>query len=54
MYMNIGLTVGFTVSSYTVSEAEEEVEVCVRVVRGQLGIDITLQLETVNGTAVGE
>ena len=41
-------------SSYTVSEAEEEVEVCLRVVSGQLGTDITLQLETISGTAVGE
>ena len=49
-----GLTVGFSMSSYTVSEAEGEVEVCVRVVSGQLGTDITLQLETVSGTAVGE
>jgi hypothetical protein len=40
-------------SSYTASEAEE-VEVCVRVVSGQLGTDITLQLDTVSGTAVGE
>ena len=41
-------------SSYTVSEAEGEVEVCVRVVSGQLGTDITLRLVTVSGTAVGE
>ena len=49
-----GLQVGFTMNSYTASEAEEQVEVCVRVVSGQLGTDITLQLETVSETAVGE
>jgi hypothetical protein len=48
------LTVGFTTSSYTVSETEGEVEVCVGVVGGQLGTDITLQLDTHSGTAVGE
>jgi hypothetical protein len=47
------LRVAFTMSSYTASEAEE-VEVCVRVVSGQLGTDITLQLETISGTAVDE
>ena len=41
-------------SSYTTSEADEEVEVCVRVVSGQLGTDITLQVITVSGTAEGE
>jgi hypothetical protein len=46
--------VGFTTSSYTVSETEGEVEVCVGVVGGQLGTDITLQLETVSETAVDE
>ena len=44
----------FTTSSYTANEADEAVNVCVRVVQGELGIDIRLQLVTVNGTAVGE
>ena len=41
-------------SSYTASEAEEEVDVCVTVVSGQLGTDITLRLHTLSETAVGE
>ena len=38
-------------SSYTVSEAEEQVGVCVRVVGGELDTNITLLLGTVSGTA---
>ena len=48
------LRVGFTMSSYAASEVEKDVDVCVSVVRGQLGTDITLQVDTVSGTAVGE
>ena len=46
--------VEFTMNSYTANEADEAVNVCVRIVGGQLGIDIRLQLVTVSGTAVGE
>ena len=48
------LRVGFNMSSYTVSEVEKDVEVCISVVRGELGTDITLQVDTVDGTALGE
>ena len=40
-------------SSYSTSETEAEVEVCVTL-SGELGTDITLQLDTVSGTAEGE
>ena len=45
--------VEFTKSIYTTNETEAEVEVCVSVV-GQLGTNITLQLDTVSGTAEGK
>ena len=48
------LRVGFTMDSYTASEVEKDVNVCVSVIRGQLGTDITLQVDTVSGTAIGE
>ena len=48
------LRVGFIMSSYTASEDEKDVEVCISVARGELGTDITLQVDTVDGTALGE
>ena len=53
-FLMLGLRVGFTTSSYSASEAQEEVDVCVRVVSGQLGTDITLQVVTGDGTAIGK
>ena len=47
------MTVGFTASSYSTSEADDVVEVCVTLLSGYLGTDITLQLDTHNGTAEG-
>ena len=44
---------GFTESSYSSSEAEA-VEVCVAVLSGELGTDITLHLVALSGTALGE
>ena len=46
--------VEFTNSIYTTNEADTEVEVCVSVVSGQLGANITLQLDSVSETARGE
>ena len=45
--------VEFTKGVYTTNETDPELEVCVRVASGQLGINITLQLEIVSGTAQG-
>ena len=50
---DIELTVGFTRNNYTVSEDEGVVEVCVDVHKGELGSDLTLQLNTESGTAAG-
>lgn len=47
------VTVGFAASSYTISEADAVVEVCVTVLSGQLGTDIALRLDTHSGTAEG-
>ena len=44
---------GFTESSYSSTEAEA-VEVCVAVLSGELGTDITLHLDSLSGTALGE
>lgn len=44
---------GFAASSYTTSEADAVVEVCVSVLSGQLGTNITLQLDTHSRTAEG-
>lgn len=48
------VTVGFENSSYTISEADHSVKVCVSILTGVLGTDIALQIETHNGTANGE
>ena len=53
LHHNAEVTVGFAASSYTTSEAVAVVEVCVTLLSGQLGTDITLQLDTHNGTAEG-
>ena len=47
------VTVGFTESSYSSTEAEA-VLVCVAVLSGELGTDITLHLDSRSGTALGE
>ena len=47
------MTVGFTESSYSSSEAEA-VEVCVAVLSGELGTDITLHLDSLSGSALGK
>ena len=47
------LRVGFIMSSYTASEVQKDVRVCISV-GGELGTDITLQVDTVDGTALGE
>ena len=44
---------GFTESSYSSTEAEA-VLVCVAVLSGELGTDITLHLDALSGTALGE
>lgn len=44
----------FRNSVYTTNEAAGEVEVCAFISRGQLGIDIPLELSTYSGTARGE
>ena len=44
---------GFTESSYSSTEAEA-VQVCVTVLSGELGTDITLHLDSRSGTALGE
>jgi hypothetical protein len=48
------LNVGFTADSYTVHEADGSVQVCVQILSGELGADITLQLDTHSGTAEDE
>ena len=45
--------VEFTKEVYTTNETDPELEVCVRVASGQLGTNITLQLDIVSGTAQG-
>ena len=44
---------GFTESSYSSSEAEA-VEVCVAVLSGELGTNITVHLDSLSGSAEGE
>ena len=44
---------GFTESSYSSTEAEA-VRVCVAVLSGELGTDITIHLDSLSGTALGE
>ena len=44
---------GFTESSYSSTEAEA-VEVCVTVLSGELGTDITLHLDSRSGSALGK
>ena len=47
------MTVGFTESSYSSTEAEA-VEVCVAVLSGELGTNITVHLDSLSGSAEGE
>ena len=49
-----GVTVGFTTAVYSLAETAEAVEVCVAVLSGELGTDITLHLESRSGTALGK
>ena len=48
------MAVGFTELVYSVDEGDGSVEVCVRLEPGsQLSTELTLQLQTHNGTALG-
>ena len=49
-----GVTVGFTTAIYSLAETAEAVEVCVAVLSGELGTDITIHLDSRSGTALGE
>lgn len=53
LYLTV-VDVGFRFNSYSTSEPEAVIEVCVAVVTGHLGTDIRLQLVTHSGTAIGE
>ena len=44
----------FTSSYYSTNESAGGIDVCVSVVMGQLGTNITLELNTLGGTARGE
>ena len=48
------VVIGFVPSSYTVREDEGTVTLTVRVIRGRLDSDITVEFNTSPGTAVGE
>lgn len=46
--------VDFVSSFYSTNESAGGIDVCVSVVRGQLGTNITLELNTLKGTAKGK
>lgn len=45
--------IGFTQSLYTVNEGDGSVEVCVRVLRGELGFPLNFKVSIAGGTATG-
>ena len=52
--MPTGVAIGFSKTVYSVDEGDGSVEVCVRLEPGsQLNTELTLQLQTHNGTALG-
>ena len=50
-YSSTGVTVGFTSESYTTSEDEEGVEMCVAVLAGEASSPMPFTVVTTDGTA---
>ena len=48
------VTIGFNQSEYTFAEGDDEVDIVVRVLEGELGIFYTIALDLVPRTALGE
>ena len=46
--------IGFEMEEYSVSESDGVVRVCVSVLEGSLGANISLELSTINGSALCE
>ena len=53
MYLCLTATVGFNQTMYDISE-QDSAKVCVVVLQGKLTEDVSLQLDTYNGSAEGE
>ena len=52
--LQLGVTIGFSPTTYTVSEDVGSVSVAVSLLNGILGRDVVVTLQTLDGTAMGE
>ena len=52
--LNLGVTIGFSPTTYTVSEDVGSVSVAISLLNGILARDVVVTMQTLDGTAMGE